>query len=137
LLSIVVTELVSRLSPPSNGDLFEDFFFKNKAYTFTGVGENALSGGVKVWLDRFHLSTENYKPVITVSELGNEQFDVQVSIEDESDAENLPVPVTKILQDKQYRKATVQDTAVTFPAVTVYKRTRHTYQLGRQSTHNI
>ncbi len=104
LLSIVVTELVARLSPPSNGDLFEDFFFKNKAYTFTGVGENALSGGVKVWLDRFHLSTENYKPVITVSELGNEQFDVQVSIEDESDAENLPVPVTKILQDKQYEK---------------------------------
>ncbi|MDT8373851.1 MAG: SNF2 helicase-associated domain-containing protein, partial [Bacteroidales bacterium] len=104
LLSIVVTELVARFSGPSNGNLFEDFFFKNKAYPFTGVGENALSGGVKVWLDRFHITTENYKPVITVTELHDERFDVRVSIEDKSDAESLPIPVAKILKDKQYEK---------------------------------
>jgi len=66
------------------------------------VGENALSGGIKVWLDRFHLSAENYKPVITVTDLENEQFDVQVSIEDISDTEKLPVPISKILKEKQY-----------------------------------
>lgn len=104
LLSIIITKLVAHLSRPSNGDLFEDIFFKNKAYSFSGVGENALSGGMKVWLDRFHLTTENYKPVITVSELENEQFDVQISIEDTSDADQLPVPVSKILQEKQYEK---------------------------------
>lgn len=104
LLSVVITKLVAHLSRPSNGDLFEDIFFKNKVYSFSGVGENALSGGMKVWLDRFHLTTENYKPVITVSELENEQFDVQISIEDTSDADQLPVPVSKILQEKQYEK---------------------------------
>lgn len=104
LLSIVISKLIAHLSRPSNGDLFEDIFFKNKAYPFAGVGENALSGGVKVWLDRFHLTSENYKPVITVSELENEQFDVQINIEDISDADHLPVPVSKILQEKQYEK---------------------------------
>lgn len=104
LLSIFVSKLVAHLSRPSNGDLFEDIFFKNKSYSFAGVGENALSGGIKVWLDRFHLSAENYKPVITVTDLENEQFDVQVSIEDISDTEKLPVPISKILKEKQYEK---------------------------------
>ncbi len=104
LLSIVISKLIAHVSRPSNGDLFEDIFFKNKAYPFVGVGENALSGSVKVWLDRFHLTAGNYKPVITVSELENEQFVVQISIEDISDANNLPVPVSKILQEKQYEK---------------------------------
>lgn len=104
LLSIVISKLVAHLSRSSNGNLFEDIFFKNKAYSFSGVGENALSGGMKVWLDRFHLTTGNYKPVIAVSELDNEQFDVQISIEDTSVSDQLPVPVSKILQEKQYEK---------------------------------
>lgn len=104
LLSIFISGLVSRLSRASNGDLFEDIFFRNKAYPYSGVGENALSGGVKVWLDRFHLTTENYKPVITVSELENEQFEVQISIEDTSNTDRLPVPVSEILQEKHYEK---------------------------------
>lgn len=104
LLSIFISKLIKHLSRPSNGDLFEDIFFKNNAYLFSGVGENALSGGVKVWLDRYHLTTENYKPVITVTELDNQQFDVQVSIEDTSDSEQLPIPISKILKEKQYEK---------------------------------
>ena len=104
LLSIVISRMVSHLSRASNGDLFEDIFFKNKPYPYSGVGENALSGGVKVWLDRFHLTTENYKPVITVSELENDQFEVQISIEDTSNTDRLPVPVSKILQETQYEK---------------------------------
>ncbi|MEI7504903.1 MAG: DEAD/DEAH box helicase, partial [Paludibacter sp.] len=55
-------------------------------------------------LDRFHLSNENYKPVITVTELENEQFDVQISIEDSSEMDKLPVPISKILKEKQYEK---------------------------------
>ena len=104
LLSIIISNFIAHLSKPSNGDLFEDIFFKNKAYPFAGVGENALSGGVKVWLDRFHLTTENFKPVITVSELGDGNFDVQVSVEDLSDLEKLPVSISKILKEKQYEK---------------------------------
>jgi len=104
LLSLVITKFVSRLSKQTYGDSFEDLFFKNKAYSFNGVGENALSGGIKVWLDRYHLTSETFKPVITVTELGAEQFDVQISIEDTTDTEHLPIPLSKILKEKQFEK---------------------------------
>jgi len=104
LLSLFITKLIAHLSRPSYGDLFEDIFFKNKSYPFAGVGENALSGGIKVWLDRFHLSNESYKPVITVTELENEQFDVQICIEDSTEMDKLPIPISKILKEKQYEK---------------------------------
>ena len=48
ILSLFIGQLVSSLSKPTNNNLFEDLFFKNQAYDFKGVGENALSGGIKV-----------------------------------------------------------------------------------------
>jgi len=104
LLSVFISKLVAHLSRPSNGDLFEDIFFKNKAYPFAGVGENGLSGGIKVWLDRFYLSAESYKPVITVTELENQTFDVAISIEDTLNPEQLPISISKILKEKQFEK---------------------------------
>ena len=104
LLSLFISKFVPRLSKATYDDLYEDLFFKDKEYSFQGVGERALSGGIKVWLDRYHLTTETYKPVITVTELGDEQFDVQISIEDTSNTDLLPVPLSKILKEKQYEK---------------------------------
>jgi uncharacterized Zn finger protein len=60
VLSILIGKFVSRLHKPSYGDLFEDLFFDNKVYTFTAVGENALSGGIKAWLNRYYLTAETY-----------------------------------------------------------------------------
>jgi len=104
LFSVFITELICRLSKPSNGDLFVDLFFKNKSYGFNGVGENALSGGIKVWLDRFYLSGNEYRPVIAVSELNEGVFDVQVSIENCNQPGELPIPLAKILNEKQFEK---------------------------------
>ncbi|GAB6011446.1 SNF2-related protein [Viscerimonas tarda] len=104
LLSLFIGNILARLSRSSNNDLFEDLFFKNTSYAFAGVGENALSGGIKVWLDRYYLTAETYKPVITVSELPDEQFDVQISVEDTSAPDQLPIPLENILKQKQYEK---------------------------------
>ncbi len=104
LLSIFINALLVRLSKDSNSDLYEDLFFKNKNYGFTEVGENAISGGIKVWLDRYHLTSENYKPVIIISELPNEKFDVEISIDDTSKLDELPIPLNNILKEKQYAK---------------------------------
>ena len=81
-----------------------DMFFKGKDYDFAGVGENALSGGIKVWLDRYYLTAENYKPLITVTEVDGDSFEVTVSIEDTSNTNGLPIPLTKILKEKQFEK---------------------------------
>lgn len=104
LLSLLVGELMASLSKPSTGDLFEDLFFKNKPYDFAGVGEQALSGGIKVWLDRFYLTAGDYRPVITVTELGEDLFDVQVSLEDLAHPNDLPIELSAVLQQKQYEK---------------------------------
>ncbi len=104
LLSILITRVITRLSRTSGTDLFEELFFSNRAHSFSGVGESALSGGVKVWLDRFHLTAETFKPVITVTETDDDRFNVQVSIEDSSAPDTLPVTVSAVLQDKQYEK---------------------------------
>ncbi len=104
LLSLFISELMVKLSKPSTGDLFEDMFFKQKVYAFSGVGEISLSGGIKVWLDRFYLTTGEYRPLITVSELGEDLFDVQISVENTAKPEELPVELSKILQQKQFEK---------------------------------
>lgn len=104
LLSLFISELMFRLSKPSTGDLFEDLFFKNKSYAFAGVGEHALSGGIKVWLDRFFLTAGDYRPVITVTEVGEEMFDVQVGVENPSETDESPIELSDILQQKQYEK---------------------------------
>jgi SNF2 family DNA or RNA helicase len=103
LLSLFIGQIVTHLSKSAD-DLFERLFFKEAQYAFSSVGENALSGGIKVWLDRYYLTSETYKPVITVSELPNEQFDVQISVEDTTQTEQLPIPLKNILKQKQYEK---------------------------------
>lgn len=104
LLTAFVSELIQRFSKPSNNDLFDDMFFKQKAYAFSGVGEQAFSGGIKVWLDRFYLSAGEYRPVIAVTELGEDNFDVQISVENTAKPDDLPIELAKILQQKQYEK---------------------------------
>jgi len=101
LLAVFITELVGKFSKPSHGDLMEDLFFKNKSHGFSGVGEHALSGGIKVWLDRFYLSANEFRPIIAVSELNEDVFDVQVSFENRTDPNALPIELSKILNQKQ------------------------------------
>jgi len=100
LLSVFITHLVSRLSNNPNEDLFESLFFKNFAYPFSKVGENGLSGGIKVWLDRFYLTKGQFKPIIKVDELDTDQFEVNVSILDTTSDDQIPLSLYQILNTK-------------------------------------
>lgn len=104
LLSLFISKWVEALSRSSNDDLFEDMFFKGKRYGFDGVGENALSGGIKVWLDRYYLTADTYKPLITVTELDNDEFDVSLHIEDTTQPGEVPIPLASILKEKQFEE---------------------------------
>jgi len=104
LLSVFLTELMARLSGPGAGDMFEDMFFRNASREFAGVGEQALSGGIKVWLDRFFLTKGDYRPVIEVDETEDGEFDVRLSVEETRKPDSLPVPVSRILRDGRFEK---------------------------------
>jgi len=103
LLSLFLTLLISRFSGNVMFDEIMDLFFKNHPYSFTGVSENALSGGIKVWLDRFFLTSENYKPVITVTELPYDTFEVSISIEDMAHPDQPPISLNDILTQKEHQ----------------------------------
>ncbi len=106
LLSLFLSALVQAASKPSKGDLFDDLFFKGTPHDFSGVGEKGLDGGIKVWLDRYYLTTEAYKPLITVSEMdndtGSDMFDVTVSIEDANQPDALPISLTAVLKEQAF-----------------------------------
>lgn len=103
VLSLFLTLLISRFSGSVLIDEMMALFFKNHPYSFTGVGENALSGGIKVWLDRFFLTSENFKPVITVTEKPENTFEVSISIEDMAHPEQLPISLNEILTRKEHQ----------------------------------
>ncbi len=103
LLSLFLTLLISRFSGNVMIDEIMVMFFKNHPYSFTGVGENALSGGIKVWLDRFFLTSENFKPVITVTEQPENTFEVSISIEDMAHPDQLPISLNDILTQKEHQ----------------------------------
>ncbi|GHS91483.1 helicase [Bacteroidia bacterium] len=103
LLSLFIGQLILRFSKPNN-DLFEKLFFRNHSYKFDGIAEDALSGGIKVWLDRYYLTSEQYKPVIAVSETLLDEFEVQLFVEDTTKPEQTQVPLSVILKRIQYEK---------------------------------
>jgi uncharacterized Zn finger protein/superfamily II DNA or RNA helicase len=100
LLSLFFAALIARLAKPSD-DLYEDMFFRSRPHAFAGVGEGAASGGIKVWLDRYHLGGLGQKAVLTVNEAPDDQFDLSIGIETTGEA---PVPLRNILTQKQHEK---------------------------------
>lgn len=104
LLSLLITTLVKGLSKASKNDLFEEIFFKGRMYPFAGVGEHALSGGIKVWLDRYYLTAEEFRPRITVTALEEELFDVSIDVEERDRPEEPPLPLKSLLTDERYRE---------------------------------
>ncbi|MCL2065614.1 MAG: SNF2-related protein, partial [Candidatus Cloacimonetes bacterium] len=114
LLSLFIGKLIEHLSKPSINDLFENLFFKSIKYGFTAVAENALSGGIKVWLDRYHLASESYKLMLTIEEKDDNyietlqpektKFNLQISVEDALQANTFPIPLGEILTQEMYAK---------------------------------
>jgi SNF2 family DNA or RNA helicase/uncharacterized Zn finger protein len=82
LLSLFLTEIVAVLEDIPTDDLFVGLFFKKKNYAFKKPGEEALSGGVMAWLQKYYLTQGNYKPQIVVQELPNENFKLVINIHD-------------------------------------------------------
>jgi SNF2 family DNA or RNA helicase/uncharacterized Zn finger protein len=107
LLSHFLGELASRLAnrPAKPGsDFYEDLFFHGQTHAFAGVGEAALPGSIKVWLDRYHLDASDYKLSLTITESAGEEFELCLGICDRSSPENTPEPLSKILKEKRYEK---------------------------------
>lgn len=105
LVSLFLTEIISVFDEASNDDLFLNLFFKNTPYLFKKPGEEALSGGIQSWTQKYFISQGNFKPQIVVEELVNDNFKISLTIGDNSKKGFIfPIPLKDVLTQKQYDK---------------------------------
>lgn len=85
IVSYFLQRLILRLSASSGGDGLRELFFKNQPKSFNAVGETAIPGGIRSWLDRFFLSQRQYHPTILISEHGSGEFSLDIAIDLDGD----------------------------------------------------
>ncbi|HEU0226120.1 MAG TPA: DEAD/DEAH box helicase [Arachidicoccus soli] len=104
LLSLFITELLHLFQERFSGALFLNLFFKNDQYAFTGPGEEALSGGIAAWLQKYFITQGKYKPQIEVTESLNDNFLISVNVLEKDTPQNAPLTLREILNVKKYDK---------------------------------
>jgi len=102
LISAWLNVLIQRLSETGQSDLFLGLFFDNFKYGFNAPGEQAVSGGIYQWLQRYYFSQGNFKPEIIVEELKAEQFLISVNIQEINNPLQKPAPLRDVLIQKKY-----------------------------------
>lgn len=104
LVSLFLTEIVHILEDAPNQDLFVNLFFRKTNYGFKNPGEEALSGGIASWLQKYFITQGNYKPQIVVSEL-TDKFLITTNIKDnKKEADVLPYTLHDILNQSEFDK---------------------------------
>ena len=85
IVSYLLERLICRLSASAGGDVFRELFFKNQPKRFDAVGETAIPGGIRSWLDRLFISQRQYHPSLLVAENDFGEFALDVAIEREGE----------------------------------------------------
>ncbi|MDR1023921.1 MAG: DEAD/DEAH box helicase family protein [Prevotellaceae bacterium] len=103
--SVFLSALLHRLSKEEgNRDIFLNLFFGGAGYTFSLPGEEALSGGISAWLQRYYIAQGKYRPGIVVDEREDGRFCVSVNVEDNENPLAKPTPLSDMLNLKKYDK---------------------------------
>jgi SNF2 family DNA or RNA helicase len=105
LLSLFLTEIIHIFEDYSNDDLFLSLFFRKENYAFKKPGEEALSGGIMAWTQKYFITQGNYKPQIVVEELTNSDFKISVYIfEKNADKTAMPFLLKDVLTQNKFDK---------------------------------
>lgn len=101
LVSLFLNRIIRQSVPGFVADDVESMFFCGEPVPFDGIGEKGISGGIKVWTDRFFLGEQYYRPVFVVDEV-EDGFEVSIRIEDRRQREEEMVSLYDILQKRKY-----------------------------------
>ncbi|MDR1416556.1 MAG: DEAD/DEAH box helicase, partial [Prevotellaceae bacterium] len=105
IASVFLSVLLHRLSEEKTGkDIFLDLFFGGVSYAFSAPGEEALSGGISAWLQRYYIAQGKYRLGIVVDEQENGKFRVSVNVGDSENLFTKPALLSDILTLKKYDK---------------------------------
>lgn len=108
LLSSFISELVRITSQNVADDLFAQLFFKGKRYAFQYPGEEALPGGIMSWLQKLYLSQGDVKPVISVEELENTCFRIDINVEIPAAGLKHTITLKELLTNKNFEHRRLQ-----------------------------
>lgn len=102
LLSLLITELITVFEERNSDDLFLNLFLRKYPYDFKKPGEEALSGGVSVWVQKYYLAQGNYKPQIVVAESSNDNFLLSINIHHKDKVLKNPDSLRDVLTLKKF-----------------------------------
>jgi uncharacterized Zn finger protein len=77
-------------------------FFKEKAISFDTFVNKEYPASIHLWLSRFFISHKQFVPLLEITEVENEQFNIEVLIENRQEELQLPVPLKAIFEKKAF-----------------------------------
>lgn len=102
LVSVFITELISIFEEKDKDDVFLNLFFRKQAYPFRQPGEEALSGGIQVWLQKYYLTQGNCRFQVVVEETPDDQFLVNINAIKSEEPLAAPVSLCDLLTLEDY-----------------------------------
>jgi hypothetical protein len=102
LISVWLDVLMQGFSETGQSDLFLGLFFDNLKYNFNAPGEQALTGGIRQWLQRYYFTQGDFKPEIVVEELRTHRFLISVNIKEINNPIEKPASLRDVLTLKKY-----------------------------------
>ena len=104
LISLFLNYFVHSTAPyyAESSEAVEKMFFMGKAQSFDGLGEHEIPQTIHRWLSKFYIHHKDHVPVIQVQDNDNE-FIVDVLVENRSDNYQQPVRLQEFLEDKKYQ----------------------------------
>lgn len=105
LLSYFFDALIPALSGAEKEDICLSLFFDCKPYAFKGVGEQEMAGALKIWMDRYFMTSGAYRPVFMVEEdVDNDAFHLNIRIEKTGSPTNESFSLNQILTSREFLK---------------------------------
>ena len=84
-------------------DKILDLFFQGKPTVFDDFSEKEIPNTIQLWLSKFYVTHKNYIPLIKIEEKNND-FSVDVMVEDKKQPYNEPIHLNKFISQKKYEK---------------------------------
>jgi SNF2 family DNA or RNA helicase len=101
-MAFMITTLIHHISENQYNDPFLDFFFTQTARKFNKPGEEALPGGMMMWLRRYFLSVGRFKPNLMIREVEPEEFEVDVMVSQAGNLTDPPVLLATVFKEKRF-----------------------------------
>ncbi len=97
------TRLIRRNLYAYNSEKILDLFFNCQPVVFDDFSEKEIPNTIQLWLNKFYVTHKNYIPLIKVEEKNND-FAVEVMVEDKEESLKEPIPLEKFISQKKYEK---------------------------------